>query len=159
MHLASERRGRVGEAPLILGYAGLLPQTAALATCFFESADKIGAMFAFGYGVLILSFVGGIWWGFAMRAHEGASSSPSQGAVASAAVTPSLLATLLILLAVVRMIPLAWALVLLGSAIITTLLFDRKLAQAGLTPEHWMEMRIPLSIGLGLLTILCGVVL
>lgn len=54
--------GTVGESAMILGYAGLLPQIAAAATCAFDQTTQTGGMFAFGYAALILSFLGGIWW-------------------------------------------------------------------------------------------------
>ena len=38
-----------------------------------------------------------------------------------------------------------------------TLPVDRRLTTMGVKPAGWMAMRIPLSIGLGALTILCGV--
>jgi len=146
-----ERLGAVGESPLILGYAGLLPQIAALATCAFGMDSDMGPMFAFGYATLILSFLGGIWWGFAMRSSSG------QGQIASLAVLPSLFGSALILLSIAHVLPLAWALVLLGSAVIGTLLIDRRLVEDGIAPAGWMAMRIPLSVGLGALTILCGI--
>jgi hypothetical protein len=158
-------RGHVGESPLILGYAGLLPQIAAVATCVFGGDSDIGPMFAFGYAIMILSFLGGIWWGFAMRTPEAADTGGSsgvepdwgQGRIACWAVTPSLFGAALILLSIAHIIPMHWALILLGSAVIMTLLIDRRLNDAGHTPAGWMAMRIPLSIGLGGLTILSGI--
>ncbi len=142
----------VGESPLILGYAGLLPQIAAAATCFFGGASDIGPMFAFGYATLILSFLGGIWWGFAMMTADG------QGRIACWAVAPSLFGAALILLSIAHVLTLNWALVLLGSAVMMTLLIDRRLVEAHIAPEGWLAMRAPLSIGLGALTILCGII-
>lgn len=149
---AAATSGSVGESPLILGYAGLFPQIAAVATCVFAGDSDIGPMFAFGYAALILSFLGGIWWGFAMRATE------RQGHIATLAVLPSLFGTGVILLSIARILPMGWALVLMGSAIVTTLLIDRHLVADHVAPAGWMALRIPLSIGLGALTILCGIV-
>lgn len=143
----------VGESPLILGYAGLLPQTAAAATCCFETAGDMGALFAFGYATLILSFLGGIWWGFAMGVDR------HQGRIALVAVLPSLFCAALILLMIGHVVPLGMALALLGSGVIATLMVDRRLAADGIAPRGWMTMRVPLSLGLGGLTILCGIVL
>ncbi|MGP7794798.1 DUF3429 domain-containing protein [Sphingomonas sp. CLY1604] len=145
-------RGSVGESPLILGYAGLLPQVAATATCLFGGSGDLGPMFAFGYATLILSFLGGIWWGFAMRTSEG------QGRIATWAVLPSLFGAGLILLSIAHILTLSWALVLLGSAVMMTLLIDRRLVERHIAPTGWMALRIPLSVGLGVLTILCGIV-
>ena len=149
--------GQVGEAPLILGYAGLLPQIAAVATCVFGGGSDVGPMFAFGYATLILSFLGGIWWGFAMRSGDGGAGAPGQGRIATWAVMPSLFGAGLILLSIAHVVPMHWALVLLGSAVMLTLLVDRRLRDAGHAPDGWMALRIPLSIGLGGLTILSGI--
>lgn len=145
-------RGSVGESPLILGYAGLFPQIAAVATCFFAADSDVGPMFAFAYAALILSFLGGIRWGFAMRSGQ------HQGRIATLAVLPSLFGALLILLSIARILPLGLALVLMGSAVIMTLLIDRRLVDGDIAPAGWMALRVPLSIGLGGLTILCGII-
>jgi hypothetical protein len=137
-------RGSVGESPLILGYAGLFPQIAAVATCFFAAESDVGPMFAFAYAALILSFLGGIWC--------------DQGRIATLAVLPSLFGALLILLSIAHVLPLGLALVLMGSAVITTLLIDRRLVESAHAPTGWMTLRVPLSIGLGGLTILCGII-
>ena len=144
-------RGSVGESPLILGYAGLFPQIAAVATCVFAGDSDVGPMFAFGYAALILSFLGGIWWGFAMR------TGTHQGRIATLAVLPSLFGALLILLSIAHILPLGLALVLMGSAVIMTLLIDRRLVSDDIAPAGWMALRVPLSVGLGALTILCGI--
>jgi hypothetical protein len=145
-------RGSVGESPLILGYAGLFPQIAAVATCVFGKDSDVGPMFAFAYAALILSFLGGIWWGFAMRSGQ------QQGRIATLAVLPSLFGALLILLSIARVLPMGLALVLMGSAVIMTLLIDRRLVDGDIAPAGWMALRVPLSIGLGGLTILCGII-
>ena len=76
-----------------------------------------------------------------------------QGRLAIVAVMPSLVAMLLIgALALSK----AWALVAIGCAILLTLLIDRHLVVTGEAPAGWMSLRIPLSSGLGLLTILAG---
>lgn len=156
-HRGTVGRGQVGETPLILGYAGMLPQIAAVATCAFGIDSDIGPMFAFGYATLILSFLGGIWWGFAMRTAEGSGKDWGQGRIATLAVMPSLFGAGLILLSIAHVIAMHWALVLLGSAVMLTLLVDRRLRDAGHAPEGWMAMRIPLSMGLGALTIVSGI--
>ncbi len=135
---------------MILGYAGLLPQVAAGATCAFDQTGTTGAMFAFGYAALILSFLGGIWWGFAMGTGR------DQGRLACFAVAPSIVAAALILGWVGGIVSLPVALVLLGSAVLLTLLVDRRLATDAIVPDGWMELRVPLSIGLGSITILIG---
>ena len=142
--------GTVGESAMILGYAGLLPQIAAAATCAFDQTTQTGGVFAFGYAALILSFLGGIWWGFAMCVGRG------QDRTACLSVVPSLVAALLFLLSAANVLSLPWALVLLGSAVLLTLLVDRRLAAEGIVPDGWMALRVPLSLGLGSITILIG---
>lgn len=146
----SRRPDTVGESAMILGYAGLLPQVAAAATCAFDQNGGLGAMFAFGYAALILSFLGGIWWGFAMGAGRG------QDRIACVAVVPSIAAAALFLLSAGNILSLPWALVLMGSAVLLTLLVDRRLTAEGMVPDGWMALRVPLSLGLGSITIAIG---
>ncbi|TVV76822.1 DUF3429 domain-containing protein [Sphingomonas solaris] len=141
-----------------LGFAGLLPQAAAVVTVALGTAAggwngglvaSLAAVAALIYGAVILSFLGGIWWGFAMRRGNG------QGGLAVLAVVPSLVAAGLV--GAAAPLGLRWTLVLLGSAILLTLLVDRRLATAGEAPAGWMRLRVPLSLGLGGLTILAGI--
>jgi hypothetical protein len=135
----------VGHAAFALGFAGLLPQAAAalLAGLGYSS----GGMIALGYGALILSFLGGMWWGFAMFLRLG------QPLLVALAVVPSLVAGAILALASVH---LPIALVVLGSAILLTLPVDRSLVARGIAPANWMRLRVPLSVGLGALTIAAG---
>ena len=146
--------GRVSRAAYLLGFAGLLPQGGAvwLTTGDHSKATTLGYAVALFYGAVILSFLGGIWWGLAMRRLD------RQAPLAAAAVLPSLVAVAII----------AWAgvlgtdaspgpLVALGAALLLTLPVDRHLVTTGEAPAGWMRLRIPLSLGLGGLTILAGV--
>lgn len=135
----------VGRVAFALGFAGLLPQVAAalLAGLGYFSGGAI----AVGYAALILSFLGGMWWGLAMFLRLG------QGVLVALAVVPSLVAGALAAFAFVH---LPSALVALGSAILLTLPVDRWLTTRGLAPSNWMALRIPLSVGLGTLTIIAG---
>lgn len=143
--------GRVGSAAFGLGFAGLVPQLAAVVlTLGGGHVAGFGRLIATGYGVLILSFLGGMWWGIAMRREQ------RQGGLVALAVLPSLVAAAI----------LAWAglsdegapgpLLALGVAIMLTLLVDRQLVSTGEAPQGWMALRVPLSLGLGLLTIATG---
>lgn len=153
-------RPRVSRTAYLLGYAGLLPQVAAaaLGASVKLGLDRHGQLLtaahvlAFGYSALILSFLGGVWWGFAMRRLTG------QGALAAVAVVPSLAAGALLLLTFAKGAE-RWALVLLGLAITLTLPVDRYLAATREAPEGWMALRVPLSLGLGGLTVLVAVLL
>jgi hypothetical protein len=139
----------VGRTARVLGFAGLAPAVATtmLVTTGDLSAAAIGAF----YPLLILSFLGGMWWGFAVR-ETGA----RQGWLVAVAVVPSLVA-LALGCAVVFSGGSPWSLVAIGVAVILTLPVDRWLKIAGIAPAGWMGLRVPLSIGLGGLTIVTGV--
>lgn len=134
----------------LLGFAGLLPQLVFVGALLIRS-DVGWQVLAFSYAALILSFLGGIWWGFAVR-RQG----PQTGLLLLA-IAPSLVALALVFLAMLWL-SLDWPLVLLGSALPLTLLVDRHLVRTGEAPAGWMGLRVPLSLGLGVLTILAGAV-
>jgi hypothetical protein len=135
----------------LLGYAGLLPQ-AALLLLILGLHDPTGIVhgMAFFYAALIFSFIGGIWWGFAMRRASG------QGVLALLAILPTLGTIVLVAVAVHG--SLRWAMVALASAIMLTLPVDRRLAASSEAPTGWMGLRVPLSLGLATLTILAAMV-
>ncbi|MGJ3628559.1 DUF3429 domain-containing protein [Sphingomonas sp. MMS24-JH45] len=132
-----------------LGFAGLLPQMAAVVL----SLGRVGwaPVVALVYGLAILSFLGGIWWGFAMQRDE----DPAQGRLALAAVMPSLVAAG-IGLAALHGLQLDMGLVATGIMLLVTLPIDRALVRSGDAPADWLRLRVPLSIELGALTILAG---
>ncbi|WP_448502356.1 DUF3429 domain-containing protein [Sphingomonas sp.] len=136
-----------------LGLAGLLPQFASLLATLSGHPEWSFAAHALGfaYAALILSFLGGLWWGLAAAAGGRA-----PGWLYVAAVVPSLLA-------LAACVPWAlgenWpgpSLIALGAALIATLLVDRRLVADALAPHWWMALRTPLSIGLGATTIVIG---
>lgn len=149
----------MGRTAYLLGIAGLLPQVAAVTILAWANRSPIsfgdllrevagvGALF---YGAIILSFLGGTWWSIAMARVQG------QAALASVAVLPALLSTAAILGALVGNADRA-ALIALGIAILGTLVVDRRLVTTAEVPAGWMALRVPLSLGLGLLTIAAGV--
>jgi peptidoglycan/LPS O-acetylase OafA/YrhL len=151
---------RVGRAAFALGFAGLLPALAA--ACLIALGRPEATVVALLYPAVILSFLGGMWWGFAVRRTQ------NQGRLALVAVVPSLVAAGLVLAAVagtfatVDRLPsgwISWPMVLLGVAILLTLPVDRHLVRSGDAPANWMRLRVPLSIGLGGLTIVSAVLL
>lgn len=149
-------RGRVGPVAWALGFAGLLPQMAAAGVLLALRGGTRElvwpvVVFAVCYPAVILSFIGGIWWGAAMRRDVG------QGPLVVLAVLPSLGAAAFLVLSTFGIAP-GWVLVANGSAIIATLLVERRLVSSGDAPEGWMRLRVPLSIGLGALTLLVGAV-
>jgi peptidoglycan/LPS O-acetylase OafA/YrhL len=156
--------GRVGPVAQALGFAGLLPQVAAVALMLLGRRDPTdlawltvvtGYALAIGYGGLILSFLGGIWWGHAMRREE------RQASLAAIAIMPSLVALVTAVFALGNLpgVPSPWPAIVLGSAIMLTLIVDQRLVTTGEAPEGWMRLRAPLSLGLGALTIAAGVLL
>lgn len=145
-------------AALALGYAGLLPPSAAIAVELMlrgsldqEPSGLMIALPALGYVALILSFLGGTWWGIvASRARTGR----LWGSLAMA-VAPSLAAAGAFCSGWLAPQPRGTA-VMLAVAIMLTLFGDRRLARAGLTPPWWMTLRIPLSCALALEALAVG---
>ncbi len=155
MNSARGRARRVPLAATLLGAAGLLPPLLALFVRLAAGAEPAtplpGMMGALAqiYSALILSFLGGIWWGVAM-ARVPAERLPQ---LLGLAVAPSIVGLLLVGLS------LGWPMLastLLGIVIIATPLVDRTLRQSQLVPPWWMRLRVPLSLALGLLTIALG---
>ena len=148
-------RGRVGPVARALGYAGLLPQFAAvvaLAVLDPVHGASLPAIVAAIYPLAILSFLGGTWWGLAMHGGE------SQPVAVALAVLPSLAAVALAFafFALADNGFTSWCYVATGVAIMLTLLADRWLVRMGSAPTDWMQLRVPLSVGLGGLTIVAG---
>lgn len=134
----------------MLGFAGLLPQLAALLLVATTLDAALGTLMALAYAVVILSFIGGIWWGFAMRR------GPGSEALAVIAVVPTLIGSALVLMRIGGL-PADLTLIALGCVLLLTLLVDRRLVRDGDAPPGWMGLRVPLSMGLGALTILAGI--
>lgn len=142
---------RVGPAARVLGYAGLLPQVAVVVMLLSGdlAARYVALALGFAYAALILSFLGGIWWGLA-------AADPGRAPrwLWVAAVVPSLVA---LASAWPWMVGLTWpgpSLVALGLAILATLAVDRALLQRGLESTSLWRLRLSLSLGLGGLTLL-----
>lgn len=138
----------------LLGLSGLLPQVAVVAVLL--SGDEVGRFTAlslgYAYAALILSFLGGLWWGLAATAPRRA---PEWVWVAS--VVPSLVA---LATAWPWTVGLPWpgpSLVMLGVALIAALGVDAALVRLAIAPPGWMRLRVPLSLGLGGLTLLTAV--
>ena len=150
----SERPVTGGIPPVarLLGLTGLLPQLAAVGLLLAgDPQSRFSALaIAYAYAAIILSFLGGLWWGLAAR---------TDGAppwLWFASVAPSLIA---LVTAWPWMVGLRWpgpSLVVLGISLIGALLVDRALVRAGIAPPGWMALRVPLSLGLGILTLLAA---
>ena len=139
----------------LLGYAGLLPQAGVLASLLLGGPEvRFTALsLGFAYAALIFSFLGGVWWGLAAAARVAV---PRW--IWAVAVLPSLLA-----------LGAAWpwatgqtwpgpSLVVLGVLIMSSAAVDLKLRSLGLTPQGWLALRFPLSIGLGAMTLVAGLI-
>lgn len=141
---------RVPMPAMVLGGAGLLPPLLAIFVRLSAGSGVPLARFAMllglGYVSLILSFLGGLWWGLA------AARLPAEriGAALALSVVPTLIAFAL-------QIASGWyphvAVVLLAVALLATLPVDRRLAADGLAPRWWMRLRLPLSAGLAVMTL------
>jgi len=131
----------------LLGFAGLLPQLICLAAAFDDGTRYTALSAAFFYAALILSFLGGFWWGLAVA---------SPGApqwVYGVAIVPSLFA---FASGIPWMIGATWpgpSLGLLGIALIAALWVDVRLNRLGLMPDWMLSLRIILSAGLGGITL------
>jgi hypothetical protein len=137
----------------LLGLSGLLPQLAAVVLLLTgDPQSRFSALaIAYAYAAIILSFLGGLWWGLAAR-----TDSPPRW-LWFASVAPSLIA---LVTAWPWMVGLRWpgpSLVVLGLSLIAALVVDRALVRAGIAPPGWMALRVPLSLGLGILTMLAAI--
>jgi hypothetical protein len=136
-----------------LGYAGLLPQAAALLTMFSGSDWRWGALaLAWGYAGCIFSFLGGVWWGI------GLTSERAPGWVVGAAVLPSLIALATLLPWLVGGLWPEPSLIILGALIAASPLVDRAIGQTVTLPDGWMRLRWHLSLGLGGMSIAIGLI-
>lgn len=138
----------------LLGLAGLLPQVAVVLVLLEQNSELRFSALAMGYAyaALILSFLGGLWWGLAARADN----PPAWLWVA--AVVPSLVA---LASAVPWAVGDAWpgpSLIALGAALVAALGVDWQLQRTGVAPGWWLGLRVPLSVGLGTLTVLMALI-
>lgn len=140
----------LGRAARLLGYSGLIPQLIAVGLAWFDGEWRYVAIAAgFAYAALIFSFLGGVWWGQTVTSGRG-----GVGAFL-AAVLPSLIG-----LALFLPWTFGWewpgpALLYLGLFIGLSPLVDRAL---GFAKPDFMRLRTQLSLGLGVLTIMLGVI-
>ena len=136
-----------------LGFAGLAPQIL-LAVIAIASPARFGPgarAAALVYSGTILSFIGGAWWGLASRPQANV-----HRIIWLAAVIPSLVAFASIGTLVIGL-PFRAGLLLTGTSLIVSLGVDYKLAGSGVSPPGWLRLRVPLSLGLGGLTLLIAI--
>lgn len=148
----------VPSAPRWLGLAGVLPQLACLAIVWGGEGDAAELARVAGglYAGLILSFLGGTWWGIAAAA-PAAQGRGVLGWVWVAAILPSLVAFSAGLWCLVRPAQPEPALAVLAFALLVSPLVDLRLTGMALAPRWWMALRVPLSMALGLATLALSV--
>ena len=136
----------------LLGYSGLLPQMAAIGTMLTGGPELYWTAMAvaYGYAAFIFSFLGGVWWGLGLAIAQ-----PPRW-IFVAAVMPSLIA-----LATYLPWVLGWdwprpSLMILAVALIASPLVDRLIVRGREGFGGWLQPRWHLSIGLGGLTLLAG---
>ncbi len=133
---------------LALGLAGLLPFLGCGLGALGMWQPEAMLLALVAYGAVILAFLGGVHWGFALpstladRSHRLALS-----------VVPSLIGWVAILLAL--LVSGEVALLLLAGGFAVTLVVETRIAAAGQMPEGYMGLRWMLS--LVVLTVLVGV--
>lgn len=149
---------QVPGAPRWLGLAGVLPQLACFAYAWSGDPAWTGAArIAAGlYAGLILSFLGGTWWGIAAAA-PAAEGRGQLGWVWVAAVTPSLIAFAAGLWWIAHPDQPQPALAVLAFALLASPVVDMRLAAMALAPRWWTGLRWPLSLMLGLATLAVAV--
>jgi len=131
---------RIPPATLVLGLAGLIPPIvgAVAVSVDFSGLGVVVREATLLYAALIASFLGGSWWGFASRAER-----PRWGLLI-ASVIPSLVPWAMLLA-----LPSLEAGMGLALLILLTPLVDWRLQRLGLAPPWWLQLRVPLSITLG----------
>ena len=129
--------------PRLLGYAGLLPFAASAALALLGPPGWRGLALAAlaAYGAVILSFLGAVHWGLALRAprEEAGAAWPRFGL----GVLPSLAAWVSLLL------PARPGLALLAVGVLAVAAAETVAARRGLMPRSYLGLRWPLSLGAG----------
>jgi hypothetical protein len=135
---------------LLLGFAGLIPPVVLTAVALLDLGLFAPSTpgFVLTYAAIILSFLGGTWWGFASKEER-----PSW-LLLGISVLPALAGWA----AIFSFQPPA-ALFALAGALVLTLVVDGLLTAWRLAPGWWMRLRVPLSVGLALCCALSGWVL
>ncbi len=135
---------------LVLGLAGLIP----FALCGYGAVGSFGdraAVALAAYGAVILAFLGGVHWGFALPEPSGRAERARLGL----GVVPSLVGWVSLLLVIAVNAESGLALLIAGFAALTAV--EARAAKRGLMPPGYMGLRYALSAGV--MTILIAVLL
>lgn len=137
-------------AALLLGFAGLVPPAILTVVAVLDVDVFAPSMpgFVRSYAAVILSFLGGTWWAFALRSER-----PAAGLLA-VSVLPALAGW-----AAMFWFKPAEALFALGILLLLALVVDAVLVRRRLAPSWWLKLRAPLSLGLAACCLLSGWVL
>ncbi|WP_455155998.1 DUF3429 domain-containing protein [Sphingomonas zeae] len=139
--------------PLILGAAGVLPPLLCVALALVDPTLILPATIGGGlYAALILSFLGGMWWMEALLRRD------DRGWPYLVAVLPSLIGWALLLPPLLAGGSIRLALILLGLVIMVTPLVDLRVGTAMRTNTRWARQRWAMSLGLGGLTLILGLI-
>lgn len=133
----------------VLGFSGLLPVLLGVGAAVLHPArdiQLIAAAITLLYGALILSFIGGAWWGLAVKAEK----PENLRGWLILSVLPSLYACAAVGLAWITA-GYAMAGCLLAGGFIAVLLVDRSLSLRAVAPKWWLSLRQPLSSAMALL--------
>ena len=134
---------------VLLGLAGLLPFIACGLLAITPAGDR-GAQALAAYGAVILAFLGGVHWGFALPEPSGR----GERSRLSLGVLPSLIGWVALLLTVAVNASAGLGLLLIG--FVATTLVEARGAAAGLVPRGYMRLRYGLS---GLVVTVLSIVL
>ena len=138
----------------LLGPAGILPQAICVAMAVFLPEHRILAGIAGGlYAALILSFLGGLWWMEALVRGD------RRATPYVVAVLPSLIGWAAWLAPLVGLMGMAEALMVLGIVILISPVADKAIGRLASEMPGWWRLRWVLSIGLGGLTLLLGIMM
>ena len=140
---------RLPPLALLLGAAGLVPFLACGLLAVTPNGDRAAEALA-AYGAVILAFLGGVHWGFALPEPSGRG---ERGRLALG-VLPSLVGWVALLLVVAVDVAAGLGLLLAGFAGVTVV--EARATAAGLVPPGYMLLRYGLSamVGIVLATVL-----
>jgi hypothetical protein len=137
--MGSETRLSIAAIPkpaLILGWAGVLPFAALTGAAISGFRLPVDAQLALvGYGAVILSFMGGVQWGIALR-----SPAETRWIGYAVSVVPALIAWPCLLL------PRPWALAGLIAGFLLLLAYDIWTVRKGWAPDWYAALRLELTV-------------
>lgn len=131
---------------IVLGLAGLLPFVACGLGVMLLGGDgvRMSLLGLLAYSAVILAFLGGVHWGFALEGGEGQSERARQARF-GLGVVPSLVGWAGLLVAFIGLPTVGLAVQLAG--FIAVVIFEARANRQGLMPPGYMGLRWALSVG------------